>query len=243
MELSDNDRPLSRSEASDAVAPIGWRYLLGTVCASVPVVSLSQGAIAAGAAVAAAGADADAHLRIDLRPGRVELSVQTRAVGAITVVDVELARRITAALMALGFSVAAVRADAYARPVAMLEIAIDAMDISAIRPFWKAALAYVDDVSDPGPAGGLVDPVGQQPTLWFQQMDVPRPQRNRIHFDVTVAHDEAEARVAAVVAAGGQLIDDSHARRFWILADPEGNECCICTWTDRDEWDSSLAES
>ena len=26
---------------------------------------------------------------------------------------------------------------------------------------------------------------------WFQQMDEPRPQRNRIHFDISVPHDEA----------------------------------------------------
>jgi 4a-hydroxytetrahydrobiopterin dehydratase len=62
-----------------------------------------------------------------------------------------------------------------------------------------------------------------------------RPQRNRVHFDITVAHDEAEARVSAAIAAGGQLIDDSFARSFWVLADAEGNEACVCTWTGRDE--------
>lgn len=69
-------------------------------------------------------------------------------------------------------------------------------------------------------------------------MDAPRPQRNRIHLDVTVADDEAEARVEAVLAAGGRMVDDSFARMFWVLADREGSECCICTWTDRDEWES-----
>ena len=70
-------------------------------------------------------------------------------------------------------------------------------------------------------------------------MDQPRPQRNRIHLDVTVAHDEAEPRVQAVLDAGGRLVDDSYARMFWVLADAEGNECCICTWTDRDEWNAT----
>ncbi len=64
-------------------------------------------------------------------------------------------------------------------------------------------------------------------------MDEPRPQRNRMHFDVTVAHDLADDRVAAALAAGGTLRDDSHARAFWVLADPEGNEACVCTWQDR----------
>ena len=64
-------------------------------------------------------------------------------------------------------------------------------------------------------------------------MDAERPQRNRVHLDVTVAHDEADARVAAAIAAGGRLVSDEHARAFWVLADAEGNEACVCTWQDR----------
>jgi 4a-hydroxytetrahydrobiopterin dehydratase len=95
----------------------------------------------------------------------------------------------------------------------------------------------VDDPGDPGYGAGLVDPAGQLPPIWFQQMDTPRPQRNRVHFDITVAHDEAEDRVRAAVAAGGTLVNDSFARSFWVLADAEGNEACVCAWTDRDERD------
>jgi 4a-hydroxytetrahydrobiopterin dehydratase len=65
-------------------------------------------------------------------------------------------------------------------------------------------------------------------------MDAPRTQRNRVHLDVTVSHDEADARVTAALAAGGVLLDGSHARAFWVLADAEGNEACVCTWQDRD---------
>jgi 4a-hydroxytetrahydrobiopterin dehydratase len=80
----------------------------------------------------------------------------------------------------------------------------------------------------------LIDPTSQGPTIWFQQMDRPRPQRNRIHLDLTVPHDEAEARVQAALDAGGVLVSDAAARSFWILADVEGNEVCICTWQDRE---------
>jgi 4a-hydroxytetrahydrobiopterin dehydratase len=65
-------------------------------------------------------------------------------------------------------------------------------------------------------------------------MDSPRPQRNRIHLDVTVSHDEGPARVRAALDAGGRLVEDSAARAFWVLADAEGNEVCVCTWQDRD---------
>jgi 4a-hydroxytetrahydrobiopterin dehydratase len=222
-------RPLSRTAASQAVEQIGWRYLLGTLCASVPVTSLGQASTVAAVAVASCGRDADGHLRVDLRPDRVELSLQDRAAGAATSTDTELADAITAALAGLGAEVASPVSGQYPRPVQMLEIAIDAMDIPAIRPFWRAVLGYGDE------AGAVADPAGQGPAVWFQQMDEPRSQRNRIHFDITVAHEEAEPRIQAALAAGGVLVSDAEARSFWILADAEGNEVCVCTWQDRDQ--------
>ena len=237
------DEPLSRTGAAAAVADIGWRYLLGSLRVSVPVRSLAQASEVAAAAVAAAGPDAEDHLRADLRPGSAELSVQTAALGEVTGRDVRLARSIGEAVAALGLRPAPATSAQSPRPVQMLELAIDAMDIAAIRPFWKAVLAYTDEPGPGGPGDGLVDPAGQLPAVWFQQMDEPRPQRNRIHFDVTVAEDEAEVRVRAAIAAGGRLVDDSYARSFWVLADAEGNEACVCTWTDRDERDAQLGRA
>ncbi len=241
MTEPDPDTPLSRTAASEAVEPIGWRYLLGTLSVSVPVRSLAHGSEVAGAAVAASGNDADAHLRVDVRPDRVELSLQTRALSAVTVRDAQIAHRIATAVAGLGLRPAPATSTESPRPVQTLGIGIDAMDIPAIIPFWKAVLAYVDQPGADGPEDGIVDPAGVLPTIWFQQMDAPRPQRNRIHFDITVAHDEAEARVRAAVDAGGRLVDDSYARSFWVLADAEGNEVCVCTWTDRDERDQQPA--
>jgi 4a-hydroxytetrahydrobiopterin dehydratase len=216
------------------VEAIGWRYLLGTLVAAVPVPSLAEAVRLGAAAVAACGPDADDHLRVDLRPDRVELSVQTRALGAVTEDDIELVRAVTTALAGLGAAPAGAAGAQFGRPVQMLELAVDALDIPAVRPFWQAVLALVDDPADPGPTGALMDPAGQLPTVWFQQMDAPRPQRNRIHLDITVSHDEGLARVRAALAAGGRLVSDSAARAFWILADVEGNEVCVCTWQDRD---------
>ena len=113
--------------------------------------------------------------------------------------------------------------------VATVEVAIDALDIAAVQPFWKAVLGYVDDGES-----AIADPNRIGPPLWFQQMDKPRPQRNRLHIDVTVPHDVAEERVDAALAAGGELVTDRWAKSFWVLSDPEGNEACICTWQDRD---------
>jgi 4a-hydroxytetrahydrobiopterin dehydratase len=74
----------------------------------------------------------------------------------------------------------------------------------------------------------LVDPRGRGPKLWFQQMDPPRTDRNRIHIDVYVPPAETEARVEAILEAGGTLMTDDFAPDWWVLADVDGNELCIC---------------
>ena len=55
-----------------------------------------------------------------------------------------------------------------------------------------------------------------------------------VHLDVWVPHDQAEARVAAAIAAGGHLVTDQWAPSWWVLADPEGNEACVATWIGTD---------
>ena len=53
--------------------------------------------------------------------------------------------------------------------------------------------------------------------------------RQRLHVDLWVPHDVAERRIAAAVAAGGRIVDDSEAPSFVVLADGEGNRACVCT--------------
>jgi 4a-hydroxytetrahydrobiopterin dehydratase len=229
-----HDTKLSQRVASEAVSDLGWRYILGQLRTSVPVGSLAQATEAAARALAAAGADADEHLWMDVRRDRVVIILQSLASAWVTERDIELARRISAAVAGLGLRTSAdLGADA-PRSVQVLEIAIDALDIASIRPFWKAVMGYGDEVGRSGPEDPLVDPVGQGPAIWFQQMDAPRPQRNRIHFDVSVPHDEAERRIRAALDAGGVLVSDARAPSFWVLADAEGNEACITTWQGRD---------
>jgi 4a-hydroxytetrahydrobiopterin dehydratase len=227
-------RKLTRTEASDAVSDLGWRYILGWLRASVPAASLAEAAGLATRATAAAGPDADATLWMDVRHDGVVLALQDRAIAEVTAREARLAGQITAALRDAGYATEPGTGGTGPRSLQMLEIAIDAMDISSIRPFWRAVLGYVSEPGRDGPEDALVDPVGQGPAIWFQQMDAPRPQRNRIHFDVSVPHDEAKARIDAALAAGGRLLADDEAPAFWVLADAEGNEACITTWQGRD---------
>jgi 4a-hydroxytetrahydrobiopterin dehydratase len=222
-------RKLSRQEASDAVTNLGWRLVLGELRSEVLTGSLPLATDVAARAASLAGAQG--HLRMDVRADRVIFSLQTAAAGWVTERDVELAQRITAVAAELRLDTVSTGAG---RSVQVLEIGIDALDAAAIRPFWRAVLGYVDEPGRSGPWDGLVDPQGQGPAVWFQRMDVPRPQRNRIHFDVSVPHDEAEPRIQAALAAGGTLLRDAEAPAFWVLADAEGNEACVTTWQGRE---------
>jgi len=225
-------RKLSRQEASDAVTSLGWRLVLGELRAEVLTGSLPLAADVAARAASAPGAEG--HLRLDVRTDRVILALQTAAVGWVTERDVELARKISAVVDELRVETTAGVEGGGGRSVQVLEIGIDTLDAGAIRPFWRAVLGYADEPGRSGPWDGLIDPLGQGPAVWFQRMDAPRPQRNRIHFDVSVPHDEAGPRIQAALAAGGRLIYDAEAPAFWVLADVEGNEACVTTWQGRD---------
>ncbi|MDH4277105.1 MAG: 4a-hydroxytetrahydrobiopterin dehydratase [Acidimicrobiia bacterium] len=200
-----------------------WTFVLGFLQAEFRCTSFSDGSDLV-AAIARAADGSDHHPDVDLRfPGIVMVRVQTHTVGGVTNLDVDLARAISDLAAEAGASVSD-------RAVQQMEIAIDTMDHERIWPFWAAALDYRYEER----FEALVDPRGQGPTIWFQQLTEPRPVRNRIHFDITVPPSEADARVEAAVAAGGTLVSAERARAFWILADADGNEVCVCTWQDRD---------
>lgn len=170
----------------------------------------------------AADAEAmDHHPDVDLRWRTVTFVLSTHSEGGITQLDIELAHQILAAAREVG---------AEFLPVPeRVEIALDCASADAVRPFWAAALGYVERRTLSG-AVELQDPAGRGPALWFQHMDPPRAERSRFHLDVYVP-DAATARerVDAALAAGGTLLTDEHAPGFWVLADSEGNEVCICT--------------
>jgi 4a-hydroxytetrahydrobiopterin dehydratase len=214
---------LTRRQITDSVHDLGWRLILRAVRSGVRVGSLAEAARVAARVADVAG---PADVSIDLRPDRVDLRLAARDTDWLTAEDVHWVRRVSAAVAELGLATTPGLDD---HPVQCLEVAIDALDIPAVRPFWAAVLGYVEDGEN-----AIMDPRGLGPGFWFQQMDAPRPQRNRIHLDVAVPHDAAPGRIAAALAAGGTMVNDGAAPAFWVLADREGNEACVCTWQGRD---------
>lgn len=215
-----------------------WRYLGRTLQATFRLTSYAEaGAFAA--RIAATADRLDHHPAVDVRyPGDVHVVTTSHDVHAVTDRDIALARAISE--LAVGASVVS-----QPREAQLVDIGVDAADIDAVRPFWKALLAYADE--PPAVEGDTVrairDPRDTGPTLWFQQIDPDSPaagldpnapQRHKTHLDVWLSHDVAEQRIADALAAGGRLVSDQQAKAFWVLADPEGNEACICTWQDRD---------
>jgi 4a-hydroxytetrahydrobiopterin dehydratase len=231
-EVDDDGAVLSGTGVSAAIGGLGWRYVLGRLRASIRLGSMWQVAEIAVELIRAGGEGADDCLQLDLRRGRLELVITPPDPAGLTAREVTVARRIATAAAEMGLPLAP-DADGR-RSVQALEIGIDALAIADIRPFWKAVLGYTDE---PGATGGqdpIVDPLAQGPAIWFQQMSGPRSQRNRVHLDVSVPHDEAPARIRAALEAGGVLLSDGRAPSFWVLADAEGNEVCVTTWQGRD---------
>ncbi|HEY7705223.1 MAG TPA: VOC family protein [Acidimicrobiia bacterium] len=162
---------------------------------------------------------------IDLRPDGVTVRTFSRRDGSLSQLDVELARRVTALAGQHGL-------EADPSQVQMVGIAV-AQDTGAdVRPFWAAAFGYehLDDAD-------AIDPHRRNPHFWFHLLDPPKPGRGRVHVDVSLPADQAEARVAAALAAGGRLVD-SNAPEWWTLASPENHGVDIAAWPDIEDYET-----
>jgi 4a-hydroxytetrahydrobiopterin dehydratase len=189
------------------------------------------------------------HPDVDLRWRTVTFGFSTHSAGGVTELDLELARHVLGAVEQVGARTGP--------PASRVEIALDVVDAERVLPFWRAALGYRAQQPAPGPpvsgagtvadtgagpdagaeAGSgedadgwpeLHDPAARGPVLWFQRMDPPRAGRNRFHLDVYLPSAQVRGRLDACLQAGGRLVSDAHAPSWWVLADPEGNEVCLC---------------
>jgi 4a-hydroxytetrahydrobiopterin dehydratase len=208
----------SQFHAADGVED--WRVLGSGLSAHFRTGSFSLGAELVDA-VCNLAADAEQGPDIDLRNSGVTVRLMASEDG-LRQSYIDLARQISGVARDVG---------AVPDPTAAQDVqfTIDATDPDVVRPFWAALLGY-QEMGD----RDLVDPRRVGPPIWFQEMGEPRTVRNRLHVDVFVPHDQAEARVAAAVEAGGRVIYDEHAPAWWTLADPEGNEADVASWMGRD---------
>jgi 4a-hydroxytetrahydrobiopterin dehydratase len=171
--------------------------------------------------VARVAAAADHHPDIDIRHSTLTFRAHTWEPSGLTALDVELAKRISAIAADRG-----VHTDDALDTRPRIEICVDCLDPNKLLPWWSVALRYVEV------GGELVDPDGAGPTVWFQQVPELKASKNRVHLDLWLPLREAAARRALLLSMGGALIAEfdrgEDEDNFWVLADPEGNEVCLC---------------
>ncbi|MCE9623428.1 MAG: hypothetical protein K8R99_13900 [Actinomycetia bacterium] len=199
-----------------------WQAVFSAMACYRTISSLQQSELAV--AAAALADDAGFPLLIDLRPGLVIIDSgkdQWDADAHGLALDFsDLAENLQTAARELG---------ATADPTLprFAQLFLDAADVAAVRAFWVAALGYVPDRRADN--SDIYDPRWLNPALVFQEIDASeterRQQRNRIHFELALPSDFAQARLATMIAAGGRLLEESSDR--WRVADPEGNELVI----------------
>lgn len=201
----------------------GWVNLLGGLQTRITTSDFATG-LALVDAIGAAAEQMDHHPNLDLRYGHLGVRLTSHDTGGITGRDIRLARRISAL-------VAEADLELDATHLSRVELGLDTPAVATILPFW-AAVQAVAPPPEPD-ADELPNPSGSSPTLWFQASGSEEP-RQRWHPDIWVDPADVQPRIDAALATGGTLVSEEEAPSFWVLADPDGNRVCLCTWQDRD---------
>jgi 4a-hydroxytetrahydrobiopterin dehydratase len=211
-----------------------WRKLAQGLHARYVVPDFTTGARFV-AAVGEAGDAVGHHPRVAMGKGYVDLELVSddavyrddegteHVVEWVTQQDVDLARRITEVAAGQGLA-----ADPAA--VSELELGVDTARSAGIAPVWAALLTGTADSQGRGsPSDEVRDATGRVPNLWFG--DPVEGEAQRVHLEVYVAPEAVEQRIAAAVAAGGTVVDDSEAPSLTVVADQDGNRGVICVDT------------
>ena len=140
----------------------------------------------------------------------------------VTQHDVDLAQRIT--------KVAADhKLDADPASVSQIELGLDTAHSATIAPVWAALLTgNVEAQGHGSPSDEIRDAMGRVPNLWFGDADEHEVSRQRFHIEIYVAPEVAEQRIAAALAAGGTVVDDTNAPSLTVIADQDGNTGVLC---------------
>ena len=188
-------------------------------------------------AVGEAGDAIGHHPRVVLGRGHVDLELVTadavyrdddgteHVVEWVTQQDVDLARRVTEIAAERGLA-------ADPASVSEMELGLDAAGSATVAPVWAALLTGDAESQGRGsPSDEVRDATGRVPNLWFDDLAADAVPGQRFHVEVYVAPEVAQQRVAAAVAAGGVVVDDTHAPGLTVVADQEGNRGIICADT------------
>lgn len=188
-------------------------------------------------AIAAAGDAVGHHPIVSMGRGYVDLKLSSDdavyrdgdgteyIVEWVTQQDVDLAERISA--IAADHQLVAEPAS-----VSVIELGLDTASSATIAPVWAALLTGTAESQGRGtPSDEIRDATGRVPNLWFGDASQTESAPQRFHVEVYIAPEVVQERIAAAVAAGGTVVDDSNAPSLTVIADQEGNKGVICVDT------------
>jgi predicted enzyme related to lactoylglutathione lyase len=112
---------------------------------------------------------------------------------------------------------------------ASIGLVLDCADPETLARFWIDALG----LQRLGAAGNyvlLVSPSGALPKLLLQRVGEPKVAKNRMHLDIETP--DVDGEVTRLETIGARRLESEaraeHGSRWVIMADPEGNEFCVC---------------
>ncbi len=107
-------------------------------------------------------------------------------------------------------------------------LVIDAADAELLAEFWSAALGW--QIVKRGNYGASIGTTEVPFEIDFRTVpDGPKTVKNRLHLDIKPVHRDQEAELSRLIALGARHVDVGQGDRSWyVLADPEGNEFCLC---------------
>ncbi|UFU04513.1 4a-hydroxytetrahydrobiopterin dehydratase [Ruania suaedae] len=186
------------------------------------------------AALAEAGHSLGHHPRVSISTGHVDLELVSddavyrdgegteHRVEWVSQQDLDLARLITVIAADLGLA-------ADPASVSEIELGLDTTSSATIAPVWAALLTGSASSQGRGsPSDEIRDATGRVPNLWFGELDPKDASCERFHLEVYVAPEALAARIDAVLAAGGSIVDDSQAPSLTVIADQDGNRGVVC---------------
>jgi hypothetical protein len=112
---------------------------------------------------------------------------------------------------------------------ASIGLVLDCGEPEVLAEFWSLALG-MERLGSAGNYVMLVSPSGALPKLLLQRVGEPKGAKNRMHLDIEVRDVDAEVtRLEGLGARRGENeARIEHGTRWVIMADPEGNEFCVC---------------
>ena len=219
-----SDKRISGRVFHDAGGVDDWRVLFWGAHAFYRTESFAEGAEFV-AAISRVAEEVGHYPDIDLRPDGVTIRTFTEENGSLGQSDIVLAQRISVLASEHGL-------EPDPSQLKVVGIAVAQAENVDVRPFWSAALGY-EYLGDED----AIDRNRRNAHLWFHELKPSKPGRGRVHIDVSVPADQIEARVAAALAAGGRVVDDSHAPGWWTLASPDNHGVDIVSWPDTEDFD------